>query len=336
MVEDRRGRGYQPSSRPHGKLSLKAQKDRSSSRLEGLPCRGRTTIPTLTSILTMVSDATARWHNVSPPPNPTRIDLCLNDLKPFGRTFRVIAQADARFREDPRDIAQLALGAPPGAPVPLGTILSIESRTGPSRVERYTLPCRCHRWGYRARLQFRQAPLPWRRSPIAFCPMDLASSGQPSPTSRSWLAIAVFISPSACCSSFLFLAALYESWSLPLSIILVVPMCVLAALAGVWLRGMDNNILTQIGFVVLVGLACKNAILIVEFAKQREEQGSDRFQAAVEASRLRLRPILMTSFAFIFGVLPLVLASGAGAEMRQSLGTAVFSGMLGVTFLGCF
>ena len=135
---------------------------------------------------------------------------------------------------------------------------------------------------------------------------------------------------------FLILAALYESWSLPLSIILVVPMCVLAALAGVWLRGMDNNILTQIGFVVLVGLACKNAILIVEFAKEREEQGSDRFEAAVEASRLRLRPILMTSFAFILGVLPLVLAQGAGAEMRQSLGTAVFSGMLGVTFFGLF
>ena len=135
---------------------------------------------------------------------------------------------------------------------------------------------------------------------------------------------------------FLILAALYESWSLPLSIILVVPMCVLAALAGVWLRGMDNNILTQIGFVVLVGLACKNAILIVEFAKQREEQGSDRFEAAVEACRLRLRPILMTSFAFILGVLPLMLARGAGAEMRQSLGTAVFSGMLGVTFFGLF
>jgi multidrug efflux pump subunit AcrB len=147
---------------------------------------------------------------------------------------------------------------------------------------------------------------------------------------------AVFIFALCVLFVFLILAALYESWSLPLSIILVVPMCVLAALAGVWLRGMDNNILTQIGFVVLVGLACKNAILIVEFAKEREEQGSDRFQAAVEASGLRLRPILMTSFAFILGVLPLVLAQGAGAEMRQSLGTAVFFGMLGVTLFGLF
>jgi multidrug efflux pump len=135
---------------------------------------------------------------------------------------------------------------------------------------------------------------------------------------------------------FLTLAAQYESWSLPLTIILIVPMCLLSAIFGVWLRGMDNNIFTQIGFVVLVGLACKNAILIVQFAKQRQDEGLPRQEAAVEASRLRLRPILMTSFAFIFGVIPLVLATGAGAEMRQALGTAVFSGMLGVTFFGIF
>jgi multidrug efflux pump subunit AcrB len=135
---------------------------------------------------------------------------------------------------------------------------------------------------------------------------------------------------------FLTLAAQYESWSLPMAIILIVPMCLLSAIAGVWMRGMDNNIFTQIGFVVLVGLACKNAILIVQFAKQWQDEGLSRFDAAVEASRLRLRPILMTSFAFIFGVLPLVLAKGAGAEMRQALGTAVFFGMLGVTFFGIF
>jgi multidrug efflux pump len=140
---------------------------------------------------------------------------------------------------------------------------------------------------------------------------------------------AVYIFPLCVLFVFLTLAAQYESWSLPMAIILIVPMCLFCALAGVWLRGMDNNIFTQVGFVVLVGLACKNAILIVEFAKQRQE-------AAIEASRLRLRPILMTSFAFIFGVVPLVLASGAGAEMRQALGTAVFSGMLGVTFFGIF
>jgi multidrug efflux pump len=147
---------------------------------------------------------------------------------------------------------------------------------------------------------------------------------------------ALFVFPLSVLLVFLTLAALYESWSLPLAIILIVPMCLLFAILGVWLRGMDNNIFTQIGFVVLVGLACKNAILIVEFAKQRQDAGLSRAEAAVEASRLRLRPILMTSFSFIFGVMPLLLARGAGAEMRQALGTAVFSGMLGVTLFGIF
>ena len=133
---------------------------------------------------------------------------------------------------------------------------------------------------------------------------------------------------------FLVLAAQYESLTLPLAVILIVPMCLVAAIVGVVLRGQDNNILTQVGFVVLIGLAAKNAILIVEFAKQLEDQGRDRFEAAVEAARLRLRPILMTSFAFIFGVVPLVWAVGAGAELRQTLGTAVFSGMIGVTVFG--
>jgi multidrug efflux pump len=132
------------------------------------------------------------------------------------------------------------------------------------------------------------------------------------------------------------LAAQYESWSLPVAIILIVPMCLLAAIAGLWLARMDNNIFTQIGLVVLVGLASKNAILIVEFAKQLQDGGKDRHEATVEASKLRLRPILMTSFAFILGVVPLVLAKGAGAEMRVALGTAVFSGMLGVTVFGIF
>ena len=133
---------------------------------------------------------------------------------------------------------------------------------------------------------------------------------------------------------FLVLAAQYESLTLPLAVILIVPMCLVAAITGVILRGMDNNILTQVGFVVLIGLAAKNAILIVEFARQLEDEGRTRFEAAVEAARLRLRPILMTSFAFIFGVVPLVWAIGAGAEMRQALGTAVFFGMIGVTAFG--
>ncbi len=147
---------------------------------------------------------------------------------------------------------------------------------------------------------------------------------------------AIYIFPLCVLFVFLALAAQYESWSLPLAIVLIVPMCLLSALAGVLLRGLDNNIFTQIGFVVLVGLACKNAILIVEYARQIEDSGKDAVSAVMEACRLRLRPILMTSFAFIAGVLPLMLSTGAGAEMRQSLGTAVFSGMLGVTFFGIF
>jgi multidrug efflux pump len=148
--------------------------------------------------------------------------------------------------------------------------------------------------------------------------------------------LALFIFGLAVSFVFLVLAAQYESWALPLAVILVVPMCLLCSISGVTLAGGEVNIFTQIGFVVLVGLACKNAILIVEVAKVQQEQGVDRREAALEAARLRLRPILMTSFAFIFGVLPLVLRSGAGAEMRQALGLAVFSGMLGVTFFGIF
>jgi multidrug efflux pump len=144
----------------------------------------------------------------------------------------------------------------------------------------------------------------------------------------------IYIFPLCVLFVFLVLAAQYESWSLPLAVILIVPMCLLSAISGVWWMRQDNNLFTQIGLVVLVGLAAKNAILIVEFAKQQQDEGKDRFAAAVEACRLRLRPILMTSFAFILGVLPLVLATGPGAEMRRALGTAVFSGMIGVTFFG--
>src|SRR2546421_11416385 len=146
----------------------------------------------------------------------------------------------------------------------------------------------------------------------------------------------VFIFPLCVLLVFLTLAAQYESWSLPLAIILIVPMCLLSAITGIWLRGLDNNIFTQIGLIVLVGLACKNAILIVEFAKQVEDTGKSVTEAAVEAARLRLRPILMTSFAFILGVMPLVLAKGAGAEMRRALGTTVFFGMIGVEVFGLF
>ncbi len=263
----------------------------------------------------------------------------VNELNLFGRTYRVTAQAEARFRDSPEDIANLKTRSDTGAIVPLGSLVNIKEKTGPDRVVRYNL--------YPA-ADISGDVLPGVSSGQGIDAMErLAKENLPAGFSYEWTDIAfqqklagntaALIFPLCVLFVFLTLAAQYESWSLPLAIILIVPMCLLAAIGGVWLRGLDNNILTQIGFIVLVGLACKNAILIVEFAKQiQERDGKSRFDAAVEACHLRLRPILMTSFAFILGVLPLVLAEGAGAEMRQALGTAVFSGMLGVTFFGLF
>jgi multidrug efflux pump len=222
--------------------------------------------------------------------------------------------------------------------VPLGTLADVKSITGPDKIVRYNMFPSAELTG---------SPSPGISSGQAIATMErLAREKLPPTMGFEWTELtlqeilagntAIYIFPLCVLFVFLTLAAQYESWSLPLAIILIVPMCLLSAIAGVWFRHMDNNIFTQIGFVVLVGLACKNAILIVQFAKQLQDSGMSRFDAAVEGSRLRLRPILMTSFAFIFGVLPLVFAKGAGAEMRQALGTAVFFGMLGVTFFGVF
>ena len=337
MVEDRRGRGYQALQQAAREVVAESAK---RPELVGVFSGFRADAPQFYADIdrTKAQMLNVPIENVFATLQTQLGSLYINDLNLFGRTFRVIAQADAAFREDPEDVGELRTRGATGASVPLGSILSIESRTGPSRVERYNL--------YPAAAIDGDTAPGFSSGQTLSAMAEVADRVLPDGFGFEWTALAyqqilagntaVFIFPLCVLFVFLILAALYESWSLPLSIILVVPMCVLAALVGVWLRGMDNNILTQIGFVVLVGLACKNAILIVEFAKEREEQGSDRFQAAVEASRLRLRPILMTSFAFILGVLPLVLAQGAGAEMRQSLGTAVFSGMLGVTFFGLF
>ena len=260
----------------------------------------------------------------------------VNDFNLFGRTYRVTAQADAPYRLNIEDIARLRTRSANDAIVPLGTIATFDQVAAPDRVPRYNL--------YPA-AEIDGDTIPGFSSGQAIGAMErLADQVLPDGIDFEWTDLAYqqkqagntafFIFPLAVLFVFLVLAAQYESWSLPLSIILIVPMCLSAALAGVALRGMDNNILTQIGFVVLVGLASKNAILIVEFARQLEAEGRDRFAAAVEACRLRLRPILMTSFAFILGVVPLLIATGAGAEMRQALGTAVFFGMLGVTAFG--
>jgi len=262
----------------------------------------------------------------------------VNDITLFGRSFQVNAQADSRFRVLPEDILRLKARGNSGAMVPLATLAAVSEITAPGSVQRYNLyPAADIVGGTASGVSSGQA---------VTIMQNLSEKNLPRSMGFEWtdltyqqiLAgnVALFIFPLCVLFVFLTLAAQYESWSLPMAIILIVPMCLLSAIAGVLLRGLDNNIFTQIGFIVLVGLACKNAILIVEFAKQLEDGGNDRFAAVVESCRLRLRPILMTSFAFILGVVPLVVASGPGAEMRQALGTAVFSGMLGVTFFGIF
>ncbi len=260
----------------------------------------------------------------------------VNDFNLFGRTFRVMAQADGPERENPRDILKLRVRNSNGDTVPLGSFTTMRSISGPYRVPRYNL--------YRA-AEVDGAAAPGYSQGQAIQMMEqIANEVLPDGFSYEWTNLAFqqiragntagFAFALAVVFVFLVLAAQYESLSLPLAVILIVPMCLVASITGVITRGMDNNILTQVGFVVLIGLAAKNAILIVEFARQLEDRGRDRFAAAVEAARLRLRPILMTSFAFIFGVVPLVWAVGAGAELRQALGTAVFAGMIGVTAFG--
>ncbi len=260
----------------------------------------------------------------------------INDFNLLGRTFQVTAQADAQYRRSPRDLLSLRTRNRSGEPVPLGSVATAEYRTAPYSVERYNL--------YPAVSVFGSAA-PGSGSGEALVAMEALAAGQlPDGLGFEWTDLAyqqktagnvgMAVFALAVLFVFLVLAAQYESWMLPLAIVLIVPMCVLSALFGVWLTGWDNNVLVQVGLIVLVGLAAKNAILIVEFARQQEEGGRSRFEAASIAARLRLRPILMTSLAFILGVLPLVFAVGPGAEMRQTLGITVFSGMLGVTAFG--
>lgn len=264
--------------------------------------------------------------------------LYVNDFNRFGRTYQVIAQADSRFREKPEDITRLKTRNDRGEMVPLGAVVKVTETHGPDRVMRYN--------GYPA-AEINGGPAPGYSSGQAEEAMaKVVTDNLPRGMAYEWTDLtyqrilagntAVYVGPLCLLLVFLVLAALYESFRLPLAIILIVPMCLLFAIAGVWLKGSDNNIFTQIGLIVLVGLACKNAILIVEFAKQKQDEGMSPVDAAIEACRLRLRPILMTSIAFIAGVFPLVISKGAGAEMRQAMGIAVFSGMIGVTLFGLF
>jgi hydrophobe/amphiphile efflux-1 (HAE1) family protein len=262
----------------------------------------------------------------------------VNDFSMFGRTWQVVVQADQQYRDRPEDVKKLKVRNRDGAMVPLGSVATVRTKSGPLMITRYNMypaaaitgnvvPGVSSGEGIRILAEVANAELP---STMAFEWTELAYLESTSGSTGLMLFgfSVVFV--------FLVLAALYESWTLPLAVILVVPMCVLCSIAGVAFAKMDINIFTQIGFVVLIGLACKNAILIVEFAKLRRDSGVDVYDSILEACRLRLRPILMTSFAFILGVLPLVVARGAGFEMRRALGTAVFSGMLGVTLFGIF
>lgn len=262
--------------------------------------------------------------------------IYVNDFNRFGRTYKVIVQADAPFRMQSQDLEQLKVRNSAGEMIPLSTFVNITRSSGPDRVMHYN--------------SFRSAD-------ISGSPAPGYSSGQaadaiekivketlPQGMTYEWTDLtyqekmagntALYIFPLTVILAFLILAAQYNSWSMPFAVLLIAPMALLSAIVGVCLSGSDNNIFTQIGFVVLVGLAAKNAILIVEFARTKEEEGLDPLEAVLEAARLRLRPILMTSIAFIAGVIPLVLATGAGAEMRHAMGIAVFSGMLGVTIFG--
>jgi len=285
--------------------------------------------------------------------------LYVNDFNRFGRTFQVVAQAEAPFREHPEDITRLKTRNAKGQMVPLGALVTVKETHGPDRAMRYN--------GYPA-AEINGAPaLGYSSGQAEAAFAAIAADTLPKGMSMEWTDLtyqrilagdtAMYVYPLCILLVFLVLAALYESFRMPLAIILIVPMCLLFAILGVWvttpsdhnlltqfifkitgvtITGGENNIFTQIGLIVLVGLACKNAILIVEFAKHHQDLGMPLVEATIEACRLRLRPILMTSIAFVAGVFPLVISTGAGAEMRQAMGIAVFSGMIGVTIFGLF
>jgi HAE1 family hydrophobic/amphiphilic exporter-1 len=334
-VEDRKGAGYKALEAATTDEMMKGNAE-----------------PELTSVFTLFNTSTPRlWAEIDRdkaymagvPPEQVFATLStylgssfVNDFNYLGRTYRVTAQADAPYRDEASDIQRLQTRSLSGAMVPLGAVATVRDDSGPYRVVRYNLypaaelqgdtkPGYSSGQALAAVEKLASARLPrgfgWEWTELAFQEKVAGNTG---PIAFGLAVVFVF----------LLLAAQYESVTLPLAIIMIVPMCLLAAMLGVNLLGLDNNILTQIGLVVLIGLAAKNAILIVEFAKQGEERGLDSWTAAVEAARTRLRPILMTSFAFILGVVPLVIASGPGAEMRQALGTAVFFGMVGVTGFG--
>jgi multidrug efflux pump len=315
---------------------------RTSDKVENLTCIFRANVPQLFADLNREQCQTM---GVNPKDVFDTLQVYLgsyyvNDFNRFGRTWQVVLQASGPFRDDPSKVKLLKVRSNRGEMVPLGAVLSIREIGGPINIGRYNMyPAAAILGGTKPGVSSGQGIEEMERicndvlppgmafewSEINFMEVDAAQN--------LWNQL---IFPLAVVFVFLVLAAQYESWALPLAVILVVPMCILGSLTGVAVTNGDVNIFTQIGFVVLVGLASKNAILIVEFAKHKREAGLSRHEATLQACKLRLRPILMTSFAFIFGVIPLILGTGAGAEMRRTLGIAVFSGMVGVTLFGIF
>ena len=309
------GLGFMNSSYQANVPQLDAEVDRTKAKAQGVP-------------LTELFDTLQTYLG----------SAYVNDFNLFGRTWQVIAQGDARFRDEASDIASLRTRNDRGEMVPIGSMVTVKETYGPDPVIRYN--------GYPAADILGEADPRVLSSAQAMDEIRaLAAQALPKGMEIEWTDLsyqqatqgkaALVVFPLAVLLAFLVLAALYESWTLPLAVILIVPMCMLSALLGVWLTG-DNNVFVQVGLVVLMGLACKNAILIVEFARELEMQGRGIVDAALEACRLRLRPIVMTSIAFIAGTVPLVVSSGAGAEVRQATGITVFSGMIGVTVFGLF
>ena len=337
QIEDRAGLGYQALDAANKAFLAKAYQ---TPELAGLFSSFQINVPQLYADLDRTK-AEQLGVSVTDVFETLQIylgSLYVNDFNAFGRTYSVRVQADAKFRARPDDIGRLEVRSSSGRMIPLSALMKVEATTGPERATRYN--------GFLA-ADVNGGPAPGYSSGQAQAAVErIAAETLPKGIDFEWTDLTyqqilagssgVIVFPLALLLVYLVLAAQYESLALPVAIIMIVPMGVLAALTGVWLTGGDNNIFTQIGLVVLVGLSAKNAILIVEFARELEFEGRSPVQAAIEASRLRLRPILMTSMAFIMGVVPLVLSTGAGAEMRVAMGVAVFSGMIGVTFFGIF
>ena len=337
QIEDRAGYGYQTLDEAAKAVIAKAYQ---TPELAGIFSSFQINVPQLFADLDRAK-AEQLGVSVSDVFQTLQIylgSLYVNDFNAFGRTYSVRVQADSQFRAHAEDIGRLKVRSATGQMIPLSTLLKVDATTGPERTNRYN--------GFLA-ADINGGPAPGFSSGQAQAAMEkILAENLPAGIDYEWTDLtyqqilagnsSIVVFPLALLLVYLVLAAQYESLTLPIAIILIVPLGVLAALTGVWLTGGDNNIFTQIGLVVLVGLSAKNAILIVEFARELEFEGRTPLQAAVEASRLRLRPILMTSLAFIMGVVPLVISTGAGAEMRAAMGVAVFSGMIGVTFFGIF